>query len=104
MTQRVDMLLGMFMLHEKRNQLADFPYPWAKTVAALMIPSAKIDEKTQSSFSKVDAVWKPFQMQVYTAVALNNLSINCRLENITILRFGSAWLFLYWLQRPVCTV
>ena len=64
LSQNIDMLLGVFLLFESRNKLVDFPYPWLKTAGALMIPSPSIGEKTQGPFSKIGAVWKPFQFQV----------------------------------------
>lgn len=54
------------MLFESRNKLIDFPYPWIKSVGALMIPSAKGGERiTQHPLSNIGAVWKPFQIQVF---------------------------------------
>jgi hypothetical protein len=58
------MLLGIFLLLEKRNKLVDFPYPWVKSSAALMIPSPKAEDPKRNQWNRLDAVYKPFQSQV----------------------------------------
>lgn len=58
----VDMILGMYMLFEERNRLVDFPYPFLRTAASVMMP-VNNQEKEKESYH-LSAILKPFQWQV----------------------------------------
>ncbi len=88
--QHVDLLLGIFLLLETRNNLVDFPYPWVKSSAAVMIPSPKADDSKNNQWNKLDAVFKPFQSQVSYLMP----SISCMMTTTfhsVLCRFGSVW-------------
>jgi hypothetical protein len=59
----VDLILGMYMLFEERNRFVDFPYPFLKTVASVMMP-VNNQENDIGSANRLAAILKPFQLQV----------------------------------------
>jgi hypothetical protein len=53
----------MYMLFEERNRFVDFPYPFLKTVASVMMP-VNNQENDLGSANRLAAILKPFQLQV----------------------------------------
>ena len=99
----------MLMLRENRNKLIDFPYPWIKSVASLMIPNPAMkydkSEINRSTILRVKSVQFTnlsrfqFPRSFYyfsTSGPINKFVYLCQM-------FESIWAFLYWLQCQVFT-
>ena len=58
----MDVLIGAMGFTEKRTRAMSFPYSMFKAKFALMIPRPV----KQESEIHIDAVWRPFQNEVFT--------------------------------------